>query len=290
MGTDNIQYHDIMAYDPGVRIQYFSDPDITYAGVPIGNTTTADAARIIREDAPLVSAYRNARPMGGLESVSLSQITGYDYDPVSKGAVMVRVDIDGQTRDTFLGEDGRDDHAAPFGIPAHGFTYTLPKLPQGKHKVQVYAIDPNDGTPVLIGSATIQAPTPIFDEAYYLANNPGVVALIAQHKFKSAWDQFNRVGRFQGLDPSPYFNTQFYLDHNPTVATALQRHTIRSAFQQFLSKGEKQGLQASALFDESYYLATYPGIGAQVAQKLYRSGLEQYLLVGIHEDLSTVPS
>ena len=45
IGTDNIQYHDIMAYDPGTRIPYFSDPNITYAGVPIGTRTTADALR-----------------------------------------------------------------------------------------------------------------------------------------------------------------------------------------------------------------------------------------------------
>jgi Metallo-peptidase family M12B Reprolysin-like len=288
-GTDNIQYHDIMAYDPGVRIPYFSDPDIIYAGVPIGNAKTADAARIIREDAPIVSAYRVAKPIGALDSVSLSQITGYDYDPVTQSAVMLRVDIDGQTRDTFLGDDGQTDSSAPFGIPAHQFAYTLPRLSQGKHQVQIYAIDPSDGTPYLIATTTIQAPTPIFDEAYYLANNPNVATLIAQHKFKSAWDEFNRVGQFQGLDPSPYFNTQYYLANNPAVAKALQHHSIRSAFQQFLSKGEKQGLNASALFDESYYLDTYPAIAAEVSKGLYPSGLEQYLLVGMREQLSAVP-
>ncbi len=51
-------YHDIMAYDPGITIPYYSNPDILYLGVPIGKDGQADAARVITYTAPIVSAYR----------------------------------------------------------------------------------------------------------------------------------------------------------------------------------------------------------------------------------------
>ena len=44
-------YRDVMAYDPGIRIPYFSNPNITYLGVPIGiaagSPNSADAARTL---------------------------------------------------------------------------------------------------------------------------------------------------------------------------------------------------------------------------------------------------
>jgi hypothetical protein len=50
-------YHDIMSYDPGQTIQYFSNPRVKYKGVPTGSAT-ADVARTITFTAPYVSKYR----------------------------------------------------------------------------------------------------------------------------------------------------------------------------------------------------------------------------------------
>jgi hypothetical protein len=60
-GKDGRLYHDIMSYDPGKTIPYFSNPRIKYAGVPTGNAKTADSARTITLAAPYVAAYRRAR-------------------------------------------------------------------------------------------------------------------------------------------------------------------------------------------------------------------------------------
>ncbi len=57
-GNDGVLYHDIMSYDPGETIPYFSNPRIKYKGVPIGNPNTADSARTITLTAPYVAAYR----------------------------------------------------------------------------------------------------------------------------------------------------------------------------------------------------------------------------------------
>ena len=60
-GNDGVLYHDIMSYDPGQTIPYFSNPRIKYKGVPIGTANSADAARTITLTAPYVAKYRRSR-------------------------------------------------------------------------------------------------------------------------------------------------------------------------------------------------------------------------------------
>jgi len=56
--ADGIEHHDIMAYDPGQTIAYFSNPDVEYRGVPTGLAGVADVARTISRTAPEVASYR----------------------------------------------------------------------------------------------------------------------------------------------------------------------------------------------------------------------------------------
>ncbi len=59
-----ITYATVMTYPPGVRIPYFSNPFVSYNGVPSGlpssNPSSADNALAINQTAPVVSAYRSA--------------------------------------------------------------------------------------------------------------------------------------------------------------------------------------------------------------------------------------
>ena len=52
-GNDGVQYRTVMAYEPGTRIPYFSNPDVTYqgvpTGVPIGQPNEAHNAMVITE-------------------------------------------------------------------------------------------------------------------------------------------------------------------------------------------------------------------------------------------------
>ncbi|HXJ57851.1 MAG TPA: Calx-beta domain-containing protein, partial [Verrucomicrobiae bacterium] len=62
VGDDNITYRTVMAYAPGTRIPYFSNPNVSYqraaTGVAIGATNAADNATSISNTAPTVSAFR----------------------------------------------------------------------------------------------------------------------------------------------------------------------------------------------------------------------------------------
>ncbi len=59
-----VTYATVMTYPPGVRIPYFSNPNVLYDGVPSGVSSafpnSADNAASINQTAPVVSAYRTA--------------------------------------------------------------------------------------------------------------------------------------------------------------------------------------------------------------------------------------
>jgi hypothetical protein len=52
-GNNGVQYRTVMAYDPGTRIPYFSNPNVSFqgqpTGVPIGNPNEAHNASVINE-------------------------------------------------------------------------------------------------------------------------------------------------------------------------------------------------------------------------------------------------
>jgi hypothetical protein len=61
-GTDSNQYRTVMAYAPGTRIQYFSNPNVSFAGaptgVPIGDPNEAFNAQTLDLTAATVANYR----------------------------------------------------------------------------------------------------------------------------------------------------------------------------------------------------------------------------------------
>lgn len=151
-GTDNTLYHDVMAYDPGTEIPYYSNPRITYKGVPEGNATTADASRVITEDAPEVSAYRSIRAIGGLDPATGGTVTGWAYDPRAlHTALTVIVQVDGKTVKALSASDSRSSLLTTVGTTNHGFSYTVSV---GTHQVAVYEID-TTGQVVLVGSESV---------------------------------------------------------------------------------------------------------------------------------------
>jgi hypothetical protein len=67
-GNDGVQYRTVMAYSPGIRIPYFSNPSISYqgvaTGVATGGSTSADNALVLASNAAVTAAYRQA--VGGV--------------------------------------------------------------------------------------------------------------------------------------------------------------------------------------------------------------------------------
>lgn len=49
-------YRTVMAYAPGIRIPYFSNPAITYLGVPVGSSQANNAATLVQTKGPMASS------------------------------------------------------------------------------------------------------------------------------------------------------------------------------------------------------------------------------------------
>ncbi len=99
-GANGVQYRTIMAYAPGTRLSYFSNPDIiapapvnVALGIPAGQTGEADNARTIRQDELEVSNFRRdsaqvADNFGQLLNVSTRAMVGTGAQQLIGGFVV----------------------------------------------------------------------------------------------------------------------------------------------------------------------------------------------------------
>jgi hypothetical protein len=71
-GSDGVQYRSVMAYAPGSRISYFSNPNVNYLGAATGDALTADNARRINEYSTSVASVRSANVSPTASSISFS--------------------------------------------------------------------------------------------------------------------------------------------------------------------------------------------------------------------------
>jgi len=99
-GIDGIQYRTIMAYQPGARVNYFSNPDVTasesWVGVPVGvaedQAKAANNAKTIRRTAFEVAAFRKQQvtPANGgrLLGLSTRAFVGKDEQQLIAGIIV----------------------------------------------------------------------------------------------------------------------------------------------------------------------------------------------------------
>jgi uncharacterized repeat protein (TIGR01451 family) len=109
---------------------------------------------------------------------------------------------------------------------------------------------------------------PLFNAAYYLAQNPDVAAVGCdpyQHYLNFGWKE--------GRDPNPYFDTNFYLKQNPDVAAAGVDPLLH--FENF---GWAEGRQPSLVFNDAQYNAVYTDVAAAHVDPLLH-----YIQFGQHE-------
>ncbi|MFB2924207.1 hypothetical protein [Aerosakkonema funiforme] len=135
----------------------------------------------------------------------------------------------------------------------------------------------------------------VFDEAYYLQNNPDVNSAVnTPGGFFSGIEHFDRFGRFEGrVNVSPYYNENAYLQKYPDVAAAVASGAYSSGLQHFVEVGYDEGRasplgtgETGLLNSEDVYLRKYPDVAAAVANRVFRSGYDHFLQVGRKEGRS----
>ncbi|HEY9736769.1 MAG TPA: choice-of-anchor I family protein, partial [Trichocoleus sp.] len=123
----------------------------------------------------------------------------------------------------------------------------------------------------------------LFDETYYLGQNPDVFQAVSSGVLRSGYDHFAQFGQFEGRDPSLFFDEDFYLANNPDVGAALGADVFSSGFQHFAQFGHLEGRSGSGVFSEADYLTGNPDVAAAVSAGVFGSGFEHYAEFGIRE-------
>lgn len=103
----------------------------------------------------------------------------------------------------------------------------------------------------------------LFDENFYLLQNPDVSQAVTSGSFGSGLEHFNLFGQFEGRDPSSLFDTNFYLESYPDVEVAVLEGKT-TAIEHFIEFGQVEGRNPITEFDTSYDLANNPDLAAVV--------------------------
>jgi hypothetical protein len=106
----------------------------------------------------------NDRPIGAIEAVTGTSVTGWAADPNRLGeSVQVQVYVNGVLAVSGAAGDSRPDllALAPLNSNAsfanYGFTLALPVLAAGDNQIDVYALDLNNHQRSSLGSVTVTA-------------------------------------------------------------------------------------------------------------------------------------
>ena len=124
----------------------------------------------------------------------------------------------------------------------------------------------------------------LFDENFYLNQNPDIAEAVNDGVFTSGFDHFVEVGIVEGRNPSILYNEAFYLANNPDVANAVATGAISSGLEHFLNSGHEEGRDPSNLFDQSDYLTNNSDVAMAVGSGTVQSAFEHYIEFGIDEN------
>lgn len=131
----------------------------------------------------------------------------------------------------------------------------------------------------------------IFDENFYLRNNPDVAAAVRAGTFTSGLQHFQLVGLQEGrTSVSPfwseigYFGSGFSVPNNYDVFQAVSNRELPSALAHFVQFGEAEGRTISdSFYNERFYLERNPDVANAVAAGTFASGFSHFIQMGKNE-------
>jgi FKBP-type peptidyl-prolyl cis-trans isomerase len=199
---------------------------------------------------------------GSVTAASTSEVAGFAYNPMDPNDTLnIKFDWDnGLLTQTIPANQNNADVQNLTGSADHGFEYVTPMLTTGQHTLTVSAIDSETGTTTILASRTITSQNSLFDENYYLSQNPDVAAAVAAGKIASGYDHYIQFGQFENRSPSPYWNEKYYLAMNPDVAAAVAAGKISSGFMHYYLYGQYENRPGLVYFNSTYYLQHNPGV------------------------------
>ncbi|MBE7386003.1 MAG: trypsin-like serine protease [Leptolyngbya sp. SIO1E4] len=124
----------------------------------------------------------------------------------------------------------------------------------------------------------------LFDETFYLNQNPDVAAAVNGGIFASGYAHFVALGLAEGRNPSILYDEAFYLSSHRDVAQAVNMGFFASGLDHFLQRGHEEGRDPSSAFSQADYLINNPGVATAVNGNAFQSGFEHYLKFGANEN------
>lgn len=134
----------------------------------------------------------------------------------------------------------------------------------------------------------------VFDEQYYLQQNPDVSAAIQRGSISSGWEHFQQYGWREGRDPNDVFDISYYLSTYADVARAgvnpLQHYLsfgagegrlFNQVAEDLLSSGGRLPLVTN--FDATAYLEANSDVAIAVHDGHFTSAFEHFALYGQFE-------
>jgi hypothetical protein len=101
---------------------------------------------------PPATPHANFAPFGYLDTLGPNTIAGWTIDPDNSSAsINVQLYVDGAIFGSQTASLTRDDLTATYGSANHGFSFDISSLAPGEHKIQVFAVDLNNGAATEIG-------------------------------------------------------------------------------------------------------------------------------------------
>ncbi len=126
----------------------------------------------------------------------------------------------------------------------------------------------------------------LYEDSYYLAENPDVAQAVAAGSFTGGFQHFVDFGQYEGRDPGPLFDTQFYLELYPEVADIVGSSGT-SPIQDFIEYGQFEGLDPFFDFFTDFYLQDNPDVAAIVEASAASpdplTGIEHFVRFGQYE-------
>jgi subtilisin family serine protease len=122
----------------------------------------------------------------------------------------------------------------------------------------------------------------LFDENYYLQQNPDVANAVSLGGFATGLDHFLSNGQFEGRQPSGFYSESYYLQQNQDVANAVSLGGFASGLEHFLNNGQFEGRDPITEFNTAYYLQQNPDVAA-VVNSGGMTALGHYVFFGQNE-------
>ena len=118
----------------------------------------------------------------------------------------------------------------------------------------------------------------LFDEQFYLAQNPDVAAAIQAGWLDSAYAHYEAWGAAEGRNANVLFDEQWYLSRNTDVAAAIDQGWLLNGYTHYQLWGWAEGRAPSAWMNTTAYLAENVDVAAANVNPL-----QHYLVYGLYE-------